>query len=175
MRRKIQRASVKAAPPVKGKAPLTRKAPATVASLSAKARACAKLALDAAVLSEKDAGWAQRVAKARAGLKEVGRVLDMLGAARRKPATQKRQLALEERRLAVQNSRSERAQWAFEAEERRRNPRSLTREEINGIRARVFGLGPDPHPVAAPSPASGGEQGPAQSRNGGEHEKDEST
>jgi hypothetical protein len=121
-----------------------------------------------AALSDRDAGWAKRVDKARTGLREVESVLAKLGSVRRRTAAQKQQLALEERKLAVMESRSEREQWAFDREERRRNFKGYTREQINWIRS-LFGLPPIPEPAPALT-STGGEQGPTQTQNGGQNE-----
>jgi hypothetical protein len=169
MGKRNEKCSVASRGSVKGKASLSAKGSLSAALLSEKAKACAKSAVSVAALSDRDAGWAKRVDKARTGLREVESVLAKLGSARRRTAAQKQQLALEERKLAVMESRSEREQWAFDREERRRNFKGYTREQLNRLRMQVFGLPPIPEPAPALT-STGGEQGPTQTQNGGQNE-----
>ncbi|MGA3212530.1 MAG: hypothetical protein ABSD20_14580 [Terriglobales bacterium] len=116
----------------------------TLSSLKDKALLCAESALTEAALSEEDEGWYSRVLHAERALDEIRQRLAAGSNQSEQKKAQQHELEMRERKLRVLESRNERERLIYEAEKRKRERRPPTLEQVNLMRARVFGLPPLP-------------------------------
>ena len=135
-----------------GKRKKSRALPKTEAPVSELALDSAEKALNAALRSDKDGHFAERVGKASIVLLEVQQRVEAMAARASERELEKRRLEIEERRLALLEAREEREQKELEAAEKKGVPRALTIEYINKLRAQTFGLPPLPIAVGSKTP-----------------------